>query len=93
MAKTRKSEKLIEIHELYVIRTASGSFPALCSECSTGDAFMVAPEHAAAVAEVPLRIIYRWVELGAVHFKEAPDGSLTICLKSLPAADGHIEGL
>ena len=86
MAKRSKSEKFIEIHELYVIRTASGSLPALCAECLTGDSIMVAPEHAAAVAEAPLRIIYRWVELGAVHYMEGPGGSLSICLKSLLTA-------
>ncbi len=49
---------------------------------------MVVPEQAAAVAHVPVRIIYRWVELRVVHYKEGPDGSLAVCLKSLPAA-GH----
>jgi hypothetical protein len=49
---------------------------------------MVAPEHAAAVAHVTVRVIYRWVELGLVHYQEGPEGSLAVCLKSLPAA-GH----
>jgi hypothetical protein len=87
VAKSRKSEKTIEIHEFYVIRTGSGALPALCAECATGDAIMVAPEQAAAVADVTVRIIYRWVELGVVHYKEGPEGSLAVCLKSLPAAD------
>ncbi len=54
MAKTRRTEKTVEIH----------------------------------VAQVPARLIYRWVEAGAVHYQEAADGSLTVCLKSLPAAGG-----
>lgn len=82
MAKTRKSEKTLEIHEFYVFRTASGSLPAQCPECATGDAFMVAPEQAAAVAQVSVRVIYRLAELGEVHYREGPDGSLIICLKS-----------
>jgi hypothetical protein len=85
VAKTRKSET-IEIHEFYVLRTASGSLPGLCAECSTGDAVMIAPEQAATVANVPVRTIYRWVEAGAVHYKEGHNGSLTVCLKSLPPA-------
>ena len=93
MAKTRKSEKSVEIHEFYVIRTASGSLPALCAECSTGDAIMVAPEQAAAVAHVPVRTIYRWVETGAVHYEDGPGRSLTICLKSLPAAGSQLQEL
>lgn len=90
MAKSRKSEKTIEIHEFYVIRTGSGSLPALCAECSTGDAIMVAPEQAAVVAHAPVRMIYRWVELGLVHYKEEPDGSLTICLRSLPGTADQV---
>jgi hypothetical protein len=88
VAKSRKSEKTFEIHEFYVIRTGSGSLPALCAECATADAIMVAPEQAAAVAHVAVRIIYRWVELGVVHYQEGPEGCLAVCLKSLPAA-GH----
>lgn len=86
MAKTRKSETAVEIHEVYVFRTASGSLPGLCAECSTGDAIMLPPEQAAAVAHVAVRTIYRWVEAGALHYKDGHNGSLTVCLKSLPPA-------
>jgi hypothetical protein len=84
LAKTGKTEKAIEIHEFYVIRSTSGALPALCVECSAGDAIMVSPEQAAAVANVPVRTIYSWVEVGAIHYKEGPNGSLIVCLKSLP---------
>ena len=84
MARTRRTEKTIEIHEFYVIRSASGSLPALCVECSTGDAIMVAPEQAAVIAGVPLRMINRWVETGEVHYKQGLNGSLVVCIKSLP---------
>lgn len=84
MAKTRRTEKTVEIHEFYVVRTASGSLPALCLECSTDDSIMIAPEQAAAVAHVPVRMIYRWVETGVVHYKEGPNGSLIVCVKSMP---------
>lgn len=93
MTKSRKTEKTFEIHEFYVIRTGSGSLPPLCAECATGDAIMVAPEQAAAVAHVPARIIYGWVELGLIHYKESPDGSLAICLKSLPEAGDQLQNL
>lgn len=89
MAKTRKTEKSVEIHEFYVIRT-SGSLPALCGECETADAIMVAAEQAAAVAHVPVRMIYRWVETAVIHYKEAPDGSMLVCLKSLPPTDNQV---
>ena len=90
MAKTRKTEKAVEIHEFYVIRSASGSLPPLCARCATGDAIMVAPEQAAVIANVPVRIIYRWVETAAIHYHEAPNGSLIVCLKSLPVTGNEI---
>ena len=45
--KTRRTEKTVEIHEFYAIRTANGSLPALCAECPEGDAVMLPPDHAA----------------------------------------------
>ena len=83
MAKRRKTEKTVEIHEVYVIRQTSGSLPALCVECPAGDSVMVAPEQAAVITAVPARTIYRWAETRMIHYKEAPDGSLIVCLKSL----------
>ena len=83
VTKNRKTERSFEIHEFYVVKTTGGSLPALCDECAAGDAFMVAPEQAALVTHVPLRMIYRWIESALVHFRETPNGSLIICLKSL----------
>jgi hypothetical protein len=90
VAKTRKTEKAVEIHEFYIIRSTSGALPALCVECATDDAIMVAPEQAAVVAHVPVRMIYRWVETAVVHYKEGPNGSLTVCLKSLPTTGNQV---
>ena len=84
MAKTRKTEKTVEIHEVYVIRRPSGALPELCSQCSTGGGVLVTPEEAAAIAKVPVRTVYRWVEIGMVHHRNAPDGSVVVCTKSLP---------
>lgn len=93
MEKSRKSEKTIELHEFYVIRSGSGSLPQLCAECSTGDAFMVTPEQAAAVAKVSVRVIFRWLEAGAIHFVEGADGSLAVCLRSLPGTGTQLTEL
>ena len=89
MAKTRKTEKAVEIHEFYVVRSTGGSLPVLCDQCATGDSVMVAPEHAAVLAHVPVRTIYRYVELRLIHYKEGPTGSLLVCLKSLPNTRNH----
>ena len=84
MAKTRKTEKTVEIHELYVIRTMSGSLPPLCGVCLTGDSIMIVPEQAAVITGVPVRTIYRWVETELVHYRQMPNGSVIVCVRSLP---------
>jgi hypothetical protein len=93
VAKTHKTEKAIEIHEFYVVRSASGSLPALCAECASGDAVMIAAEQAAVVAHVPVRMIYRWVETAAIHYRELPNGSVAVCLKSLLTAANPVTSL
>jgi hypothetical protein len=57
--------------------------PALCDECSVPDAILLSPEQAAAVIDIPERLIYQWVEAGAIHYKEARNGKLAVCLKTL----------
>jgi hypothetical protein len=90
VTKTRKTEKEVEIHEFYVIRSPSGSLPALCPQCSKGDAIMIVPEQATVLAQVPLRTIYRWVESGLIHYKDLTNGSIVVCLKSLTITRSQI---
>jgi len=90
VTKNRKTEKAVEIHEFYVVRTTSGALPALCDECSVGDAFIVAPEQAALVIHIPVRMIYRWIDSALVHFRETPNGSLIVCLRSLTTTRNQI---
>ena len=92
MKKTRRTEKTVEIHEVYAIRTASGALPALCAECSQGDAIMLAPDHAALLSHVPTRMIYRLVETGSIHYREEPNGSLIVCVRSLVEARNQVTG-
>jgi hypothetical protein len=90
--KTRRTETTVEIHEFYAIRTASGSLPALCSDCSTPDAIMLAPDRAAVLSHVPTRMIYRLVETGSIHYREDPNGSLVVCVRTLVAARNQVIG-
>lgn len=83
MAKRRRNEKTVEIHEVYVIRQTSGPLPAPCAECPEGDSVMVPPEQASVITAVPVRTIYHRVETSMVHYKEVPGGSVIVCLKSL----------
>jgi hypothetical protein len=90
VAKTRKTEKTVEIHEFYVIRTASGSLPPLCGECTTEDGIMIAPEQAAMIASVPVRTIYQWVESETVHYRQTSNGSIIVCVRSLPITTDQV---
>ena len=83
MGRTRRNEKLVEIHQMFIIRTARGSRPALCEECSASNAILLSPEQASAVTGIPERLIYQWVEAGAIHYREASNGKLTVCVKTL----------
>jgi hypothetical protein len=93
VATTRRTEKTVEIHEFYVIRSASGSLPPLCELCASGDAIMVAPEQAAVLAQAPVRMIYRWVEAGSIHYKEGSNGSIIVCVRSLPTTGNQVKGV
>jgi hypothetical protein len=84
--KTRRTEKTVEIHEFYAIRTPSGSLPALCADCPAPGAIMLPPDHAALLSHVPTRTIYRLIETGSIHYREATNGSLIVCVSSLVAA-------
>lgn len=79
----RRKEKRIEIHERLIIRTASGSLPALCESCPTGDSILLSPEHASTLTGIPTRSIYRLVEAGTIHYREVANGKLTVCIKTL----------
>jgi hypothetical protein len=82
MMKKRREER-IEIHERLVVRTTSGSFPALCQKCRAGDAIMLSPEQACTVTGVPARLIYQMVEAGSIHYREVGNGKLIVCIKTI----------
>ena len=44
---------------------------------------MVTPDEAAALCDVSTRVIYRYLEDGAMHFIETEKGELFICLRTL----------
>ena len=85
MGRTRRKER-IEIHERLIVRTASGSLPAVCDACSAADSILLSPEQASSLTGIPARLIYRWVETGMIHYKEAANGKLTVCVKTLLVA-------
>ena len=83
----KRREERIEIHERLIVRTGSDSLPALCDACSAGDSILLSPEQASALTGIPARLIYRFVEAGTIHFREASNGNLTVCIKTLLSAN------
>jgi hypothetical protein len=82
MMKKRREER-IEIHERLIIRTTSGSFPALCEKCRASDAILLSPDQASTVTGMPTRLIYQLVEAAAIHYREVGNGKLIVCVKTI----------
>ena len=82
MKARRITEITTEIEETIVIRRGSGAFRASCARCrSVVD--LITPEHAAAIAGVPLSILHRWLASGELHDQTTEKGSLLVCVNSL----------
>lgn len=62
----------------------AGPALAWCPGCGA-DAVMLTAEESALLARVSTRTIYRWADLGYVHFAETPDGLLLVCREALTA--------
>ena len=82
----KRREERIEIHERLIVRSGTNSRPALCEACSPDDSFLLSPEQASNLTGIPARLIYRLVEAGTIHYRETPNGKLTVCIKTLMAA-------
>ena len=84
MKKKRRIEIITLTEQSLWLKGAALPVVAWCVGCAA-EGMMVTPEVAAASAAVSTRAVYRWVEAGRVHFRETPEGSILVCLASLPA--------
>lgn len=82
----KRREERIEIHERLIVRSGNNWRPALCDACSPDDSVLLSPEQACTLTGIPTRSIYRLVEAGTIHFREAANGKLIVCVKTLMAA-------
>jgi hypothetical protein len=80
---TKRTEVVVELDEVFVIRTRQSESLTWCAECCAY-VRMLTPDHAAIIIGHSPRQIYRWIEAGKVHFSEAPQGDLLVCPNSLP---------
>ena len=78
----KRTETIIETHQVQIIRRRRQEAQAWCDECSA-IVRMITPEEAAALAQVTTRTIYRRAEAGELHFAETPEDALLICSNSL----------
>jgi hypothetical protein len=62
-----------------------------CTECVAGGQ-MISAERAAVICQCSRRLIYRWVEEGALHFRELPNRTVLICGVTLAAKLEQLEG-
>ncbi len=81
MAK-RRLEITFERERLVVVGSRRVSVARWCEGCGA-PARMVMPDEAARLTGVTARTIYRLVEAGCLHFLEAPEAGLLVCLESL----------
>ncbi|HEY0375725.1 MAG TPA: hypothetical protein VGC87_02075 [Pyrinomonadaceae bacterium] len=88
----KRTETIIETHEVWVVRRRAGQPAVWCAECA-GRPAMLTTEEAARLSGLSQRAVYRGVETGAVHFTETADGCLFVCPASLSDAAGRGRGL
>ena len=80
----RRTRIVVETQEVMVIRRKGlDDARQWCPACAR-EVRMITPEQAALILSSTTRTIYSWVEAAIVHFREQPEGSLLICLDSLP---------
>ena len=82
MVKKRTIRITVATEETWLLRKSASHVLAWCDACAA-EVRMLAAEKAAAHIGTSARAIYRAVENQTLHFKEAPDGRLFICLTSL----------
>jgi len=87
----RVTEITMQTDEAVVLRRKAGSAQVVCRRCKSAVP-MVKPEEAAALFRVAVRLIYREIESGQVHFQETSSGAVLVCLDSLQKIDALQSG-
>lgn len=78
----KRTETVIETHEVWVVRRPAGPPTAWCQDCACRPA-MLTPEEAARLSGLSLRALFRLIEAGRVHFLETAGDRLLVCPASL----------
>ncbi|CAN5341800.1 hypothetical protein BH18ACI2_BH18ACI2_04900 [soil metagenome] len=75
----------VKTERTFVFRSRGSVRVEWCADCGA-EVGMMSVDGAAHRAGVSEMVIYRLVEAGRVHFAESPDGTMFVCLLSLPHA-------
>lgn len=78
----RKLTITFEKHEVFVLRNLKETKTAWCKSCSQS-VQMITAEKAALLANVNVRVIFRLIDEGTLHFTETKDDPVLICVQSL----------
>lgn len=81
----RRTEIIIETHEVFLVRNSRRSPGAWCDECAV-ESGMLSAEEVAAFCGVSARELSALIATRRIHFKETGAGELSICLRSLATA-------
>ena len=85
MGKKKTTRITVITEEVWAFRGPAKVAKVWCAECAA-DVPVAPAERVAALLGVSARAIYRQVENKEVHYREAPDGRLFVCLNSAQAA-------
>lgn len=90
MRRKKRTEIMVEQHELLIIHAPAVEENTKCHICPTR-VQMVSAEDAATILNMTRREIYRAVETGNVHFMETNEGLLLVCIQSLFSLNSPIQ--
>lgn len=84
----RRTEITIQTERVQALIGSKPESYAVCAACAR-NVLMLTAEDAANNCRFSLRVIFRFIENGQIHFQETPDGSLLVCLASLAAIENQ----
>jgi hypothetical protein len=77
------------LHEVLIVRARAASEP--CADFLPAAGALVGAEVAAALTGTSVRIVFRLLEAGLIHYREVDAGRVLVCVNSLAACAARLE--
>ena len=74
------------MHEVLIVRGAANAGEP-CELCAPRIGLLVSAEAAATITGVPVRMLFKLLEAGLIHYREIKDGAVLICVNSIASCD------